>query len=109
MDIPGDSSDRPLLGTSLAHMHSKVCRAGTGTKQKFPFPRDSVPRFLRHTCLTGLGGAGADPFAIMKLAGHSSFTISQRRVHPTGETIELAFDRLEKLNQNALEASWGKK
>jgi hypothetical protein len=44
----------------------------------------------------------------MRLAGHSSITISQRYVHPTGETIELAFDRLEKLNQKALEASKGK-
>jgi hypothetical protein len=45
----------------------------------------------------------------MRLAGHSSITISQWYVHPTGETIELAFDRLETLNQKALEASSGSK
>jgi len=106
--FPGDSPDKPLLGTSLAHMHSKVCRPGTGKKQKFLFPKDFVLHSLRHTCLTRLGEAGADAFTIMKLAGHSSVTVSQRYVHPTGETIELAFDRLEKLNQKALEASKGK-
>jgi integrase len=105
--FPGDAIDRPLLGTSLAHMHAKVCRPGTGKKQKFPFPKEFVLHSLRHTCLTRLGEAGTDAFTIMKLAGHSSITISQRYVHPTGETIELAFDRLETLNQKALEAPSG--
>jgi hypothetical protein len=67
----------PLLGTSLARTHASP---------------DS-------------GKAGADAFTIMKLAGHSSFTISQRYAHSTGETIKLAFDRLEKPYQKALEAS----
>jgi integrase len=106
--FPGDSPDRPLLGTSLAHMHAKVCRPGTGKKRRYFFPKPFVLHSLRHTCLTRLGEAGADAFTIMKLAGHSSVTISQRYVHPTGETIELAFDRLEKLNQKALEASSSK-
>jgi hypothetical protein len=30
--------------------------------------------------------------------GHSSVTISQRYVHPSPESIERAFDRLEALN-----------
>jgi hypothetical protein len=46
---------------------------------------------------------------MMRLPGHSSITIFQRYVHPTGETIELAFDRLETLNRKALEASRGGK
>jgi integrase len=107
--FPGDSPDWPLHGTSLAHMHAKVCRPGSGKKQRFLFPKDLVLHSLRHTCLTRLGEAGADAFTIMKLAGHSSVTISQRYVHPTGETIELVFDRLEKLNQKALEASSSKR
>jgi hypothetical protein len=45
----------------------------------------------------------------MRLAGHSSITISQRYVHPTGKKVELTFDRLETLNQKALEASPGSK
>jgi hypothetical protein len=43
---------------------------------------------LRHTMLTRLGEAGADAFTIMKIAGHSSVTVSQRYVHPTPEGLE---------------------
>jgi hypothetical protein len=35
----------------------------------------------------------------MKLMGHSTVTVSQRYVHPTPETLEWAFDRVQKLNQ----------
>jgi hypothetical protein len=41
----------------------------------------------------------------MKLAGHSSVTVTQGYVHPTPEAIERAFDRLESLNRTALEAA----
>jgi integrase len=53
---------------------------------------------LRHTMLTRLGEAGADAFAIQKIAGHSSILISQRYVHPTPERIEGAFTLLESYN-----------
>lgn len=53
---------------------------------------------LRHAALTHLGEGGADAFTIMRSAGHSSVTVSQRYVHPTGETVQLAFDQLEALN-----------
>lgn len=102
--FPGDSAGGPFLATSLAHMHAKVCRPLEDKKRRYLFPADFVLHSLRHTCLTRLGEAGADAFTIMKLAGHASVTISQRYVHPTGETIERAFDKLEKLNQKALEA-----
>jgi hypothetical protein len=48
--------------------------------------------------LTRLGEAGADAFTIMRIAGHSSVTTSQRYVHPTPEGLERAFERLEDLN-----------
>lgn len=51
--------------------------------------------------LTRLGEAGADAFTIMKIAGHSSVTVSQRYVHPTPEAVERAFQRLETLNTQA--------
>ena len=53
---------------------------------------------LRHTMLTRLGEAGVDAFTIMRIAGHSTITISQRYVHPTPEAVELAFEKLEALN-----------
>ena len=53
---------------------------------------------LRHTFLTRLGEAGADPFSIQKIAGHASILISQRYVHPTPERIENAFAKLQDYN-----------
>ena len=46
--------------------------------RQYNFPEDFVLHSLRHTCLTRLGDAGADAFTIMKLAGDSSVTVSQR-------------------------------
>jgi hypothetical protein len=48
--------------------------------------------------LTRFGEAGADAFTIMRIAGHSGVTVSQRYVHPTPEGMERAFERLEDLN-----------
>jgi hypothetical protein len=45
--------------------------------------------------LTRLGESGADAFTIMRIAGHSSITVSQKYVHPTPESLERAFERLE--------------
>ena len=56
---------------------------------------------LRHTMLTRLGEAGVDVFTIMRIAGHSTVTVSQRYVHPSDEGLERAFERLELLNANA--------
>jgi site-specific recombinase XerD len=49
--------------------------------------------------LTRLGEAGADCYAIQKVAGHSSILTSQRYVHPTPEKIEKAFTALETYNE----------
>jgi len=53
---------------------------------------------LRHTMLTRLGEAGADAFAIQKIAGHSDIRTSARYVHPTPEKIEGAFTQLADYN-----------
>jgi hypothetical protein len=53
--------------------------------------------------LTRLGEAGADAFTIMKIAGHSSVTVSKRYVHPTPEGMERAFERLQELNATKAE------
>lgn len=60
---------------------------------------------LRHTCLTRLGEAGAEAFAIQKIAGHSSALISQRYVHPTPAAIENALEKFEAYNANMNKAA----
>jgi integrase len=89
--FPGDGAAAPILGTSLDHQHAEVRTA-------LKLSPDFVIHSLRHTMLTRLGEAGADAFSIMKIAGHSSVTVSQRYVHPTPEGMDRAFERLESLN-----------
>jgi integrase len=107
--FPGDSPEAAILGTSLDHQHATV-------REALKFSQDFVVHSIRHTMLTRLGEAGADAFTIMRIAGHSSVTVSQRYVHPTPEGMERAFQRLESLNaakhaqaeaEAALEASGG--
>jgi integrase len=106
--FPGECLDTPMLVTSLDHLHRRVCEPVVGGKKRVVFPREFVLHGLRHTFLTRLGEAGADAFTIMKLAGHSSVTVSQRYVHPTPESCELAFERLEALNSRELVKAEGK-
>ncbi len=49
------------------------------------------PYILRHTALAQLAEAGCDVFALARIAGHSSITITQRYVHPQADAIERAF------------------
>jgi integrase len=83
---------KPMLVTSLDHQHAKV-------RELLKMPEDFVVHSLRHTMLTRLGLLGVDAFTIMKIAGHSSITISQRYVHPSPESVERAFEKLEVSNQ----------
>jgi integrase len=89
--FPGKNGT-PILVTSLDHQHSKV-------RELLKMPEDFVVHSLRHTMLTRLGLLGVDAFTIMKIAGHSSITISQRYVHPSPESVERAFEKLEAANQ----------
>lgn len=84
-------SGQPFLGTYLDRLHQRIRTA-------LKLPNDFVLHSLRHTMLTRLGEAGVEAFTIMRIAGHSSITVSQRYVHPTSETVERAFERLEDLN-----------
>lgn len=83
---------KPILVTSLDHQHARV-------RENLNLPADFVVHSLRHTMLSRLGMLGVDAFTIMKIAGHSSITISQRYVHPSPESVELAFAKLEVSNQ----------
>ena len=60
-------------------------------------PADCVIHSCRHTFCARLGESGCDAFTIMKLAGHSSITISQRYVHPTPERLDSAIIGLQRL------------
>jgi integrase len=82
---------RPYSVTSVDHQHAKV-RAALG------MPAEFVIYSLRHTYGTRLGEAGADAFAIMRLMGHSSVTVSQRYIHPSPEALERAVERLQAIN-----------
>ncbi|MFP5228919.1 MAG: tyrosine-type recombinase/integrase [Acidobacteriota bacterium] len=83
------------LGTSINHLHRNVCAPKVDGKRKAIFPADFVLHSLRHTMLTRLGESGVDAFTIMRIAGHSSITVSQRYIHPTPEAVERAFERLQ--------------
>jgi integrase len=89
--FPGEREGRAIVGTSLSHQHKRV-------RDKLNLPGDFVIHWLRHTMLTRLGEAGVDAFTIMRIAGHSSVTVSQRYVHPSSEAMERAFERLEAFN-----------
>lgn len=89
-------NQKPLLPSSLAHLHAQI-------RRKLKLPQEFVLYSLRHTALTRLGQAGADAFTIMRIAGHSSVTTSQRYVHPSSETVSLAIARLDCANQRAAE------
>jgi integrase len=67
--FPGDLPDHSVVGTSLAHMHAKVCRPIVKGKRQYRFSKEFVLHSLRHTAQSRLGEAGADAFTIMKLAG----------------------------------------
>ena len=84
-------SQQPLLGTYLDRLHQKV-------RESLKMPKEFVLHSLRHTMLTRLGEAGVDAFTIMRIAGHSTITVSQKYVHPSNEAMERAFERLEVLN-----------
>ncbi|MCL4852243.1 MAG: site-specific integrase [Bryobacteraceae bacterium] len=96
--FPGDSPNAPILVTSLDHQHDDV-------REILNLSAEFVIHSLRHTMLTRLGEAGADAFTIMKIAGHSSVTVSQRYVHPSPDSLERAFERLEARNAKKREAT----
>jgi len=87
----GKTEGAAFLSTSLDGQHSRV-RTALG------LPKDFVLHSLRHTFLTRLGEAGVDSFTIMRIAGHSTITVSQKYVHPSSEAMERAFERLETFN-----------
>jgi integrase len=83
---------------TLGKMHSSV-RGALNLSKEF------VLHSLRHSMLTRLGESGADAFTIMRVAGHSTVVVSQRYIHPSPESVERAFERLEDLNGKGSKAA----
>ncbi len=82
----------------LDHLHAKIRTA-------LKLPKEFVLHSLRHTYLTRLGLSGADAFTIMRLAGHSSVSVSQRYVHPTPQAMEDAVSRMDRMNARWLQSN----
>jgi integrase len=96
--FPGASSSGRLTSDGLARQqHVQALKDSTVA----PFP----PYSLRHTALTRLGeAAGGDVFALARIAGHSSITITQRYVHPQAETIDRVFAKARQLQDQRSKA-----
>ena len=54
----------------------------------------NVLHSLLHTFDTRQRKTGADAFTIMKLMGYCSVTVSQKYVHPSSESLQLAIERM---------------
>lgn len=101
--FPGGSKTGKLTSDGLARqLHEKALK----DSKVAAFP----PYTLRHTALTRLGeAAGGDVFALARIAGHSSITITQRYVHPQAETIDRVFSKAQRLQKKSRKAQQRKK
>lgn len=57
------------------------------------------PYVLRHTALTRIAETCNDPFVVMRIAGHSSITMTQRYIHPEADAIGRVFTKLAEISQ----------
>ena len=93
----GDEDGNVPRVSSFDHLHAKARKA-------CKLSPEFVLHSLRHTYLTRLAIAGVEAFTIMKLAGHSSVTVSQRYVHPTPQAMEDAVTKLDNMNARSLKS-----
>ena len=93
----GDENGSIPRVSSLDHLHAR-------TRKACKLSPEFVLHSLRHTYLTRLGIAGVEAFTIMRLAGHSSVTVSQRYVHPTPQAMEEAVAKLDNMNVRSLKS-----
>lgn len=55
---------------------------------------------LRHTAATRLADAGADPFVIAEILGHSDLRMTKRYTHATDERKRQALERLAQFSSS---------
>jgi integrase len=95
--FPAASPSGYLSQGSAKNQHKRALAQLTLARTFLPSLPDIKPfepYCLRHTALTRLAESGCDSFTLMKIAGHSSVTMTQRYCHPQAEAIENAFKRL---------------
>ena len=79
-------------GSKLGHLNGDAAKEQHTKALEDSGVKVFVPYVLRHTALTRLGErAGGDVFALARIAGHSSITVTQRYVHPQADTINRIF------------------
>lgn len=84
-----ESSGKKWHGSALARL-----RKAHEINPSIPLIEPFQPYVMRHTCLTWLAASGCDSFALAKIAGHSSITITMRYCHPQADAIEQAFAQM---------------
>lgn len=87
-DLPRDGDNVFTIRPKRGITHDWISHAFLDGRRALELPTDCVLHSCRHTFCTRLGEAGADAFAIQRLAGHSSITISQRYVHPSAGRLD---------------------
>jgi integrase len=80
--------------TNTGHIDHSSVKKQHRNALKVSKVRPFVLYSLRHTFLTRLGASGCDVWTLMRIAGHSSITISSRYVHPSEDTVLDAVERL---------------
>jgi len=94
--FPDETGESPYLIFSPDHQHK-------GARTLLQLSKKAVIHSLRHTMLTRWGELGVAVFTIMRIAGHSSVTVSERYVHPGSESMERASAKLQEFNERANE------
>lgn len=104
--VPMNSTVRTLVKTLSVSTEFVFPSPRTGRKlfdikKSFRRAVDSagIPNFrfhdLRHTAATRMADAGADPFTLARILGHSSIQMTARYTHATDKAIRKAVENLE--------------
>jgi integrase len=72
--FPNASREGHFNGNAAKDQHTRALRE-SGVERFEPY-------VLRHTALTRIAATCNDPFVVMRIAGHSSITMTQRYCHP---------------------------
>ena len=80
----------------IKHLHRRGVAPVIDSIVRELFPRDFVLHSLRHTMLIRLGETLVDAFTMMRIADYSSIVVSRRYIRRTPESVEGAFESLQR-------------